>query len=121
MRGLILVAALLFPSIALAVQSNDEIRIDLPANGQIKLRNDFGNISVEVWPNSYVTVSATIEGDRPFTRSPIIIDNRGKVLAISVVRRPIDPVAAIHLFLKVPATAHISNMSVKGQFTLTSR
>jgi len=119
MRGLILVAALLFPSIALAVQSNDEIRIDLPANGQIKLRNDFGNISVEVWANSYVTVSATIEGDRPFTRSPIIIDNRGKVLAISVVRRPIDPVAAIHLFLKVPATAHISNMSVKGQFTLT--
>lgn len=118
MRGLILVAALLFPSIALAVQPNDEIRIDLPANGKIKVRNDFGNVSVEVWNNSYVTVSATIEGDKPFTHSPIIIDNRGKLLAIAVVRRPIDPVAAIHLFLRVPASADISDMSAKGQVTV---
>jgi VWFA-related protein len=118
MRGLILVAALLFPSIALAVQSNDEIRIDLPANAKIKVRNDFGGVSVEVWNNSYVAVSATIEGDTRFKRSPIIIDNRGKLLAISVVRRPIDPVAAVHLFLKVPATADISDMSAKGQVTV---
>src|SRR5215813_6657808 len=118
MRGLILLATLLFSSIALAVQPSDEIRIFLPANGKIKVRNDFGNVSVEVWTNSYVTVSATIEGDRPFTRSPIIIDNRGKLLTISVVRRPIDPAAAIHLFLRVPATADISDMSAKGQVTV---
>lgn len=118
MRGLILVAALLFPSTALAVNPNDEIRIDVPANGRIKVRNDFGNVTVEVWNNTYVTVSAAIEGDVVFKRSPIIIDNRGTVLAISVIRRPIDPVAAVHLYLKVPATADISDMSAKGQITI---
>lgn len=111
MRGLILVAALLFPSIALAVQPNDEIRIDLPANARIKVRNDFGNVTVEVWDNTYVGLSATIEGAVKFTRSPILIDNRGSLVMISVVRRPVDPVATIHLRLKVPSTVQVLNAS----------
>lgn len=111
MRGLILVAALLFPSIALAVQPNDEIRIDLPANAKIKVRNDLGDVTVEVWDNTYVGLSATIEGAVKFTRSPILIDNRGSLVTISVVRRPVDPVATIHLRLKVPSTVQVLNAS----------
>jgi VWFA-related protein len=108
MRGLIFVAAaLLFSSTALAVNFDDEIRIDVPADGRIKVRNDFGDVTVEVWSNSYVGVSATIEGSAKFTRSPIVIDNRGKLVMISVVRRPIDPVAAIHLRLRVPSTVQV--------------
>jgi VWFA-related protein len=113
--GLVLLAGFLFPPTTLAVQNADEIRIDIPPTGKIKVRNDFGNVSVDVWNNRYVAVSATIEGTVKFTRSPIVIDNRGAVLTISVVRRPIDPVAAIHLKLKVPATADISDMSARGE------
>jgi len=115
MRGFILLAALLLPSIALAVRPNDEIRIDVPADVKIKVRNDFGNVSFEVWANNYVTVSAEVEGAVNFTRSPIIIDNRGSLLTISVIRRPIDPVAAIHLKLKVPAKADISDVVARGE------
>jgi VWFA-related protein len=114
MWALVLLATLLFPTAASAVDFNDEIRIDVPADGQIKVRNDFGNVDVELWNNSYVTVSATIEGSAKFTRSPIVIDNRGKLLTISVVRRPIDPVVAIHLTLKVPANADITARDVRG-------
>ena len=110
---LILLAALLFPSTASAVQS-DEIRIDVPADGEIRVRNDFGNVAVELWNNSYVAVSATFETTAKFTRSPIVIDNRGKLLTISVVRRPIDPAVAIHLTLKVPINAKISGTSAEG-------
>jgi VWFA-related protein len=119
MRRFILLAALLLPSIALAVNSQDEIRIDVPANVKVKVRNDFGNVSFEVWANNYVTVSAEVEGTVKFTRSPIIIDNRGSVLTVSVIRRPIDPVAAIHLKLKVPATADISDVSARGETKVT--
>lgn len=104
----------LFPPTFLAAQNADEIRIDVPAGGKIKVRNDFGNVSVDVWNNSYVTVAATIEGSAKFNHSPIIIDNRGKLLTISAVRRPTDPAVAIHLYLKVPATADISDMSARG-------
>ena len=110
--GLLFLAAF-SPTTAYA---DDEIRIDLPAGGQLKVRNDFGNVSAEVWSSSQVAVSAVIGGDgsQRLTRSPIIIDNRGSLLTISVVRRPIDPVVPIHLKIKVPENADITARSVKG-------
>src|SRR6476660_10646313 len=101
--GLIFLAAF-SPTTAYA---DDEIRIDLPAGGQLKVRNDFGNINAEVWSNSYVAASANIGGDgsRRLSRSPIIIDNRGSLLTVSVVRRPIDPVVPVHLNIKIPETS----------------
>ena len=80
----------------------------------MKVRNDFGNVSVEHWDQSYVTVEATIDGAATLTRSPILIDNRGTLVTISVVRRPIDPVVAIHLKLKIPATVEITSWDGKA-------
>ena len=110
--GLLILAAF-SPTTAYA---DDEIRIDLPAGGQLKVRNDFGNISAEVWSNSYLAVSASIDGDgsRRLSRSPIIIDNRGSLLTISVVRRPIDPAVPIHLKIKIPENADIAARSLTG-------
>lgn len=116
--GLVFFVGFLFPATYLAVQGSDEIRIDVPADAQIAVRNDFGNVSVEAWNNSYVAVSADIEGSTKFTRSPIVIDNRGKQLSISVVRRPIDPAVAIHLKLKVPVSANVSGKSAQGEIQI---
>lgn len=96
--------ALLFPTTAL---SADEIRIELPPGSQLKVQNDFGDVSVEQWDQNYATVSYTVEGAATLSRSPILIDNRGKLVTISVVRRPIDPVVVIHLRLKVPANIEV--------------
>ena len=96
--------------------ADDEIRIDLPAGGQLKVRNDFGNVSAEVWNNKFVAVSAVIGGDGStrLKRSPILIDNRGSVISISVVRRPIDPVVPIHLKVKFPVDVDINARSARG-------
>ena len=110
--GLLFLAAF-SPATAYA---DDEIRIDLPAGGQLKVRNDFGDVTAEVWSNNHVAVSAIIGGDGStrLTRSPIIIDNRGSVITISVVRRPVDPVVPIHLKIKVPDNADITARSLRG-------
>jgi VWFA-related protein len=110
--GLIFLAAF-SPTTA---HADDEIRIDLPAGGQLKVRNDFGDVSAEVWSNSYVAVSASIGGDGStrFTRSPIIIDNRGSLISISVVRRPLDPIVPVHLKIKISADVDISARSLRG-------
>jgi VWFA-related protein len=115
MLGLVLLVTLFFPTTVPALFADDEIRIDVPADGQITVRNDFGSVSVELWDNSYVAVSATFDGSARFSRSPIVIDNRGKLLAISVVRRPIDPSVGIHLQLNVPSTAHLTARDVQGE------
>ena len=97
-------------------RADNEIRVDFPAGGQLKVRNDFGNVTAELWSNNYIAVSANIGGDGStrFTRSPIIIDNRGSLVTILVVRRPIDPVVPIHLKIKVPDNSDITGRSVQG-------
>jgi VWFA-related protein len=101
--------ALLFPNFA---QNADELRIELPPGSQLKVRNDFGRVSVEQWDENYATVSYSVEGSATLTRSPILIDNRGKLVSISVIRRPIDPAVAIHLKLKVPANVEVAGAQV---------
>jgi Ca-activated chloride channel homolog len=100
----------------LTAYADDEIRIDLPAGGQLKVRNDYGDVTAEVWSAGHVAVSAAIGGDGStrLSRSPIIIDNRGSVITISVVRRPVDPPVPIHLKIKVPNNADITARSLKG-------
>ncbi|HET6978452.1 MAG TPA: VWA domain-containing protein [Pyrinomonadaceae bacterium] len=114
--GLLFLAAF-SPTTAYA---DDEIRIDLPAGGQLKVRNDFGNINAEVWSNSYVAVSANIGGDgsQRLSRSPIVIDNRGTILTITVVRRPIDPVVPVHLNIKIPETSRFDAATTTGTITI---
>jgi len=110
--GLIFLAAF-SPATA---HADDEIRIDFPAGGQLKVRNDFGDITAEIWKNNHIAVSAVIGGDGStrFKRSPILIDNRGSLVTISVVRRPIDPAVPIHLKIKVPNDADITARSGQG-------
>jgi VWFA-related protein len=111
---LILVAALLFPTTAPGAYVDDAIRIELPPGGQLRVRNDFGNVSVELWNETFATVSASVEGAVPLTRSPIIIDNRGKLVTISVVRRPIDPAVPVHIRLKIPPNVDIGVWKAKA-------
>jgi VWFA-related protein len=110
--GLLFLAAF-SPTTAYA---DDEIRIDLPAGGQLKVRNDFGDVTAEVWGNSHVAVAAAIGGDgsKRLTRSPILIDNRGALITISVVRRPVDPVVPINLKIKIPENVDITARSMRG-------
>ena len=107
LRFLILAAALLLPT-TVPGTIFDEIRIELPAGTQLKVRNDYGNLSVEQWDQNYAAVSYTIDGSATLTRSPILINNQGKLVTVSVVRRPIDPAVGVHLKLKIPANVEIT-------------
>ena len=98
---------------------DDVVRIDFPAGRELKVRNDFGDVTIEVWNNDDLAVSTDIAGGvaGKFTLSSIIIDNRGSLLLITVVRRPRDPVVPIHLKIKVPNDVEISARSVKGRIS----
>jgi hypothetical protein len=83
--------------------ADDGIRIDVPVGARVRIENQFGQITAEVWKQKYVSVSASIEGDESeFTRSPIVIENKAKLLLISIIRTPVDPRAAITLNVKLP-------------------
>jgi VWFA-related protein len=66
-----------------------------------------------------VAVSATVEGDRQLSRSPVVIENRKQLVAINIVRLPSDPAAVINLSIKIPAGSHVE--IVAGKFPVTLR
>lgn len=107
MLRFLILTALLFPTTVLGAHP-DELRIELPRGSKLEVRNDFGTVSVELWNENYASVSYTTDGSATLTRSPILINNQGKLVTISVVRRPIDPAVAINLKLRVPADADVN-------------
>lgn len=117
---LILLPGILVSATPGYVKSNEEdIRIDVSSGGQVHVENEFGDVTVEVWSNKYVSVAATVvAGSAKPARSPIVVDNRGKFLLISVVRSPIDPVVAIHLYVRIPDTSHLEVVTTSGRIFL---
>jgi len=101
--------------------ADDGVRIDVPAAARIRIENQFGPVAAEAWKEKYVSVSASIEGtETRFTRSPIVIENKAKLLLISVIRTPVDPQAGITLTVKLPAGSHteivtgVGSISIRG-------
>ena len=104
---IILPGLFLFSSASLGNYVEDDIRIDVPADGRVRVENRFGNVTAEIWDKPFVSVSAVVTSPKPssLTRSPIVIDNRGKFLAVSTMRIPVNAIAAIDLKIKIPQTA----------------
>lgn len=119
--SLIILAALLLSSISLfATTVDDDLRIDLPADGHIHVENRFGDVIAEAWDKPYVSISAAVTSPNPssLTRSPIVIDNRGNSLSVSAQRIPPTAVAAIDLTLRIPQNANLEVSTGKGKIFL---
>ena len=111
----VVAAVFLFPALFTVVtysqtpgsNSYPGIQIDAPAGGHIRIENQFGEVKIAVWNEKFVSVSATVAGRTPLARSPVVIENRPRLLAISIVRRRTDPVVAIELAVKIPENARV--------------
>jgi VWFA-related protein len=100
-------------------ESNQDIRIDVPAAARVRIDNPFGSIAASVWKEKYVSVAASIEGGAAaFRRSPIVIDNRNQMLLISVVRTPLDPQVGISLTVKLPEGVHAEISTKAGAIVI---
>jgi len=99
--------------------SDDGIRIDVPPSARVRIENQFGQVSAEVWSEKFVSVSATIEGTgASFTRSPVVIENRKQLLLISVLRKPVDPQVGIRLTVRLPEGAHAEIVTSVGAISI---
>jgi len=97
-----------------------DIRIDVPADGRVHVENRFGDVVAEVWDNPFISVAAVVSNSSSsgLSRSPIVIDNKGKYLSISTMRIPVSSSATIDLKIKIPQTANLEVSTVKGQIVL---
>ena len=108
----------LSPAKTVAQRTEDDLRFDLPVGGLLRVENRYGSISAEVWSNSFVSVSADLADNSRAARSPIVIDNKGKTLSVSVFRSPVDPVRAVDIRVKLPASASVELTTSDGTISL---
>ena len=120
-RYLLIPLVFLLFSTSKANDLDDDIRIDVPADGRVQVDNKFGDVTAEVWNNQYVSVSTVVSNAAPsvaLKRSPILIDNRGTYLSISAVRVPISSTATIDLRIKIPPKANLEVSTTSGRIII---
>lgn len=95
-----------------AGQSTGELRLELPANGGIRIENLRGSVIARVWKESYVSVAAV--GDSGEARSmPAVVDRGETFLSIRLARAPKGS-ARINLELSIPERAHLAIVTGEG-------
>ena len=95
-----------------AGQSTGELRLELPANGGIRIENLRGSVVAQVWKESYVSVAAV--GDSGEARSmPAVVDRGETFLSIRLARAPKGS-ARINLELNIPERAHLAIVTGDG-------
>ncbi|HEX8844887.1 MAG TPA: VWA domain-containing protein [Pyrinomonadaceae bacterium] len=115
-----LLLILLFAPQAISGPAGDEgIRADLPPGNVLRVENRRGGISVEVWGENYVSVTAAVEGPAP-KRSPVIIGRTEQSLAVSVGRGETgsSPPTRVDLTLRVPERARTEIITTTGAIVI---
>lgn len=93
-------------------QSNEGLRFELPANGNLRIENLRGGVIAEVWSENYVLVVAITDSGRQ-SRSPAVIQRTDGLLSIRVARAAAGT-QRINLQLRIPARAHAAIVTGEG-------
>ena len=105
--ALVIQAAAMIPPVP--SQTPEGLRLELPANGNLRIENQRGGVIVELWLENYVSVAAITDSGQQ-SRSPAVIQRTDSLLSIRVARGP----QHINLQLRVPARAHMAIVTNDG-------
>ena len=92
-------------------QSNQSLRFELPANGNLRVENLRGVVIAEVWSEPYVSIAAVTDTGEAI-RSPAIIESSDRLLSVRVPRSPSK--AHVNLELRIPARTHAAFFTGNG-------
>lgn len=97
---------------ASTLQSNQGLRFELPANGNLRVENHRGAVIVELWSEPHVSVAAVTDSGEP-VRSPAVIESSARLLSVRVARSTANA-APVNLELRIPARTHAAIFTGNG-------
>ena len=92
-------------------QTNSGVRLELPANGNLRVENLRGAVIMEVGDEAFVSVSAIAESGE-LIASPAEIQSSASLLSVRVARADKSP--RVHLKLRIPAKTHAAIFTGNG-------
>jgi Ca-activated chloride channel homolog len=93
-------------------QTDEGLRFELPANGNLRVENRRGGVIVSVWSENYVSVSAETDAGNANQVKPII-DRTEALLSIRLARGAAAN-QPMNLRLQIPERAHASIVTGEG-------
>jgi VWFA-related protein len=93
-------------------QSTEGLRLELPANGNLRVENLRGGVIAELWNEDYVSVSAITDSGQQ-SRSPAVVQRSDSLLSVRIARGPLGA-PKINLELRIPARAHAAIVTAAG-------
>lgn len=110
-RGLAtLILVLLMTPVCLAQTATSDsypgVQIEFPEGGKLRIENDLGEVTAEIWKEKYVQLT-TDQGPSSTKRSSVTIENKERGFLVRVIRRSGESGAPINLTIKIPETAHV--------------
>ncbi|HEX3085954.1 MAG TPA: VWA domain-containing protein [Pyrinomonadaceae bacterium] len=105
----IAVASLFFAPRSRAEQSGEGLRLELPANGNLRIENLRGGVTVDVWSESYVAISAVADNGQP-SATPPVVDRGASLLSVRLGKGS----TRVNLHLHVPVRAHMAIQTEAG-------
>jgi VWFA-related protein len=114
--------ALFVTPLLVKVSAEDDtgVRADLPAGGELRIENRRGSVSVEVWGEKHVSVTAMMEGDGSSgRRSPVLIQRTERLLTVGVTSetRGESP-ARVDLRLRIPERSRVQIVTGSGSINV---
>ncbi len=88
------------------LQAEAALRLELPANGNLRVENLRGGVIAELWSENDVSISAITDSGQE-SRSPAVVQRSDSLLSLRVPRGAVGA-PRINLKLKIPARAHVA-------------
>ena len=119
-REMLIVAALVMANslwshrafTAFSQNSNQGLRFELPANGNLRVENLRGAVIAEVWDQPYVSIAALTDSGEA-VRSPAVIQSSDSLLSVRVPRIA-GKAARVNLELRIPPRTHAAIFTATG-------
>jgi VWFA-related protein len=96
--------------VALA-QESEGVRADLPENGNLRVENLRGSVTVEVWNESYVSIAAVSNGQ---LSRQAIIERTERLLSVRVKPAATTSATGVSLTVRMPARARAAIITSNG-------
>ena len=94
-------------------QSEEGVRVELPANGNLRVENLRGGVIVNIWKQDYVAVSAITDRGEART-SPAVIQRSDGLLSVRVARGGQGKSPNVNLVLSIPERSHAAILTQDG-------
>ncbi|HEV7396542.1 MAG TPA: VWA domain-containing protein [Pyrinomonadaceae bacterium] len=112
------ISSVLIQRPAIVSSQSKDIHFDLPANGQLRVENQFGDLRVSVGKQRDVAIAVDIEGSMAAIQSPVIVETKQNLLSIAVNRQP-GRQQQINLIVTIPQNTRAEFVTAQGNISST--